>query len=222
MSLVRTASIRIARQNVRAASSAIATKYANAAYNAALSKSPATLDTVQRELTSIGHALKADEKLAGFVTNPTLSIKDRQGGLEALFSKTGGAKTSDITKNLLYLMAENGRLVETPEVVTGFAELVARYKGELEVVVTSAKPLDKDVLGRIEKALKQSQIAQQNKTVKVTNKVRCFHVHLVWCNGLHDLLCLPHAYFVTAGERVIDWRARRGFWGQVHRPQRCV
>ena len=177
---VGTVSVRIARQNVRAASSAIATKYANAAYNAALSKSPATLDTVQRELTSIGQALKADEKLAGFVTNPTLSIKDRQNGLEALFSKTGGPKTSDISKNLLYLMAENGRLVETPEVVTGFAELVAKYKGELEVVVTSAKPLDKDVLGRIEKALKQSQIAQQSNTVKVANKVRCFHVHRVW------------------------------------------
>lgn len=173
-STVRTVSVLIARQNVRAASSAIATKYANAAYNAALSRSPVMLDTVQKELTSIGLALKADEKLAGFVANPTLSTKDRQSGLEAMFSKAGGVKASDVTKNLLSLMAENGRLVETPDVVTGFAELVAKYKGELEVVVTSAKPLDKDVLGRIEKALKQSQVAQQSKTVKVTNKVRRF------------------------------------------------
>lgn len=168
--------MRIARQNSRAASSAIATKYAHAAYGAALSKSPATLDTVQKELATIGSALKTDEKLSAFVQNPTLSTKDRQNGLEALFAKIGGAKASDITKNLFTVLAENGRLVETPDVVTGFSELVAKYKGELEVVVTSAKPLEKDVLGRLEKALKQSQIAQQSKTVKITNKVRCCSV----------------------------------------------
>lgn len=167
-------SARIARQNTRAASSAIASKYAHATYGAALSKSPATLDTVQKELTTIGAALKTDEKLAAFVQNPTLSSNERQAGLEALFSKVGGAKASDVTKNLFTVLAENGRLVETPDVVAGFAELVAQYKGELEVVVTSAKPLEKDVLGRLEKALKQSQIAQASKTVKITNKVRCF------------------------------------------------
>lgn len=172
LSTARATSVRIARQNTRAASSAIAIKYANAAYSAALSKSPATLDSVQKELSSIGNALKTDEKLSAYVANPTLSSNDRQRGLEALFSQISGGKASDITKNLFIVMAENGRLVETPEVVAGFAELVAKYKGELEVVVTSAKPLDRDVLGRLERALKQSQIAQQSKTVKITNKVR--------------------------------------------------
>lgn len=219
-STVRTAPVRIARQNVRAASSAIATKYANAAYSAALSKSPATLDTVQRELTSISNALRADEKLAGFVANPTLSTKDRQNGLEALFSKAGGAKTSDITRNLLSLMAENRRLAETSEVVTGFTELVAKYKGELEVTVTSAKPLDKDVLGRIEKALRQSQIAQQSKTVKVTNKARFRHsLVALHCSDAiaHKFhVCLPRIHYAMAGKRVANWWALGGLRRQVH------
>lgn len=172
LSTARATSVRIARQNTRAASSAIALKYAHAAYGAALSKSPATLDTVQKELTSIGSAIKSDSQLAGFVANPTLSSTDRQNGLQALYSKAGGSKVSDITKNLFTVLAENGRLTETADVVSGFSELVAKYKGELEVVVTSATPLEKDVLSRLEKTLKQSQIAQQAKTVKITNKVR--------------------------------------------------
>ncbi|KAF8312865.1 ATP synthase subunit 5 [Clavulina sp. PMI_390] len=164
---------RIARQNTRAASSAIATKYSQAAYGAALSKSPTTLDTVQKELVSIGAALKTDASLAAFVHNPTLSTKDRQAGLEALYAKAGSGKAaSEVTKNLFAVMAENGRLGETEEVVAGFAELVAKYKGELEVTVTSAKPLEKDVLARLEKALKGSQVAQAAKTVKITNKVK--------------------------------------------------
>lgn len=200
LSTARATSVRISRQSTRAASSAISLKYANAAYGAALSKSPATLDTVQKELTAIGAAIKSDAQLAGFVANPTLSSNDRQAGLQALFTKAGGAaKVSDITKNLFAVLAENGRLTETPDVVSGFAELVAKYKGELEVTVTSATPLEKDVLARLEKTLKQSQIAQAAKSVKVTNKVRptsYFHaLRAFLTSGSHS------------GQGVIDRRA---------------
>jgi len=78
---------------------------------------------------------------------------------------------SDITKNLLSVLSENGRLGETQAVIEGLNELVAKYKGELTVVVTSATPLPKDVLTRLETTLKQSQAAQQAKVLKVNNKV---------------------------------------------------
>jgi F-type H+-transporting ATPase subunit O len=174
LSTLRAPSIRIARANTRAATSAIAHKYAGAAFGAALKKSPATLDTVQKELSSIGAAVKTDEKLAAFVNDPTLSNRDRQAGLQALFARAGGAKrgeVSEVTKNLFNVLAENRRLTETVAVVESFSERVAKHRGELEVIVTSAKPLDKDVLARLEKTLKQSQKAQQAKTVKITNKV---------------------------------------------------
>ena len=78
---------------------------------------------------------------------------------------------SDVTKNLFALLAENGRLGETPGVIEGFNELVAKYKGELSVTVTSASPLPKDILTKLEATLKQSQTAQQAKSLKITNKV---------------------------------------------------
>ena len=61
-------------------------------------------------------------------------------------------------------------------------ELVANYKGELNVTITSAAPLPKDIQTRLETLLKQSQAAQQAKSLKITNKV-CSACYIV-LNGL--------------------------------------
>jgi F-type H+-transporting ATPase subunit O len=160
----------------RAASSAIALKYSKAVYSAALARSPQSLYKVQSDLNAIQGALKDTPELKSFIHNPTLSGKDRSAGLVALYSRVegSGAKketVSDVTKNLLSVLSENGRLGETQGVIEGFNELVAKYKGELTVAVTSASPLPKDVLLRLESALKQSQAGQQCKSLKITNKV---------------------------------------------------
>ncbi|KAF9461327.1 OSCP/delta subunit of ATPase [Collybia nuda] len=160
----------------RRAASAIALKYSKAVYGAALAKSPQTLTKVHNELNNVADSLKQHTDLRSFVNNPTLSAKDRTTGLVALFAKVEGSGTkkepvSDITKNLLSVLSENGRLGETQGVIEGFNELVAQYKGELTVVVTSAAPLPKDVLTRLETSLKQSQTGQQAKVLKILNKV---------------------------------------------------
>jgi F-type H+-transporting ATPase subunit O len=48
---------------------------------------------------------------------------------------------------------------------------MAAYRGELEVIVTSAEALDSKALQRLDKALKATEIAQ-GKTLKITNRVR--------------------------------------------------
>lgn len=155
--------------------SSIANKYSLAAYNAALSKSPQTLTKVQGELAAIAASVKDTPALASFISNPLIPAKDRALGLEALYKAgTKGSKepVTDITKNLFSVLSENGRLAETPSVIEGFNELVSKYKGELDIVVTSAEPLPKDVLSKLESTLKQSEAAKQAKVLKVTNKVR--------------------------------------------------
>ncbi|KAF8902889.1 OSCP/delta subunit of ATPase [Gymnopilus junonius] len=160
----------------RRAASGIASKYAKAVFGAALAKSPQTLNKVHSDLVNISNTVKKDAEVADFVTNPTLSLQERKKALETLYTKlegTGAKKeqVSDITKNLLIVLAENGRLAETESVIESFNEFVAQYKGELTVTVTSAVPLAKDVLSRLESTLKQSQTAQAAKTLKVENKV---------------------------------------------------
>ena len=166
----------------RRAASGISIKYANAAYSAALAKSPQVLTRVQAELNAISKSIEDIPDLKTFVTNPTLSVKDRHAGLPSLYARAEGTGTkkeplSDITKNLLALLSENGRLGETVGVIERFNELVAKHKGELNVTVTSAAPLSKDLLSRLEVTLKQSQTAQQAKSLKLTNKVRYNDLH---------------------------------------------
>ncbi|KAG1747245.1 ATP synthase delta subunit-domain-containing protein [Suillus paluster] len=78
---------------------------------------------------------------------------------------------SEITKNMFAVLSDNGRRGETQGAIESFNELVSKYKGELEVVVTSAAPLLKDVSSWLETILEQSQAAQQAKSLKITNKV---------------------------------------------------
>ena len=155
--------------------SAIGSKYATALFGAA-SKNQTTLNKVHSELASISTSLREVPTLASFVNNPTLSASDRKSGLEAIFASAApkGSKesVSPVTRNLFEVLSENGRLGETRHVIESFNELLSKHKGELEVVVTSSSPLEKNVLSRLETTLKSSQAASQAKTVRVTNKVR--------------------------------------------------
>lgn len=165
--------IAAAPKQARAASS-IALKYAGAAYSAALAQSPQTLSKVDQDLTAISTAINSTPELAAFVKNPTISASDRTKGLQGFFTSletTRKSALSPVTKNLLSVLSENGRLAETQAVIEGFSTLVSQYKGEVEVVVTSATPLPKDIMTRLENSLKASQAAQKAKTLKITNKV---------------------------------------------------
>ncbi|KAG8898123.1 ATP synthase F0 subcomplex subunit OSCP atp5 [Tulasnella sp. 403] len=164
-------SVSLLRTPLSRNASSIAQKYSKAAYQASLAKSPATLTKVHGELTAISAAIKSSPDLSGFISNPTLSASERHAGLEAVYKAAGAGGVSEITKNLFTVLSENGRLGETQGVIDDFESLVAKYKGELEVTVTSATPLARDILSKLETTLKQSQTAQQAKSVKVSNKV---------------------------------------------------
>ncbi|GAB1527510.1 ATP synthase F0 subcomplex subunit OSCP atp5 [Rhizoctonia solani] len=170
---VAAAASRVPLQQQRNAS-LIASKYAQALFGAA-SKNAQTLNKVQSELTSISNNLREVPTLSAFVSNPTLSASDRKSGLDAIYAAAApkGSKepVTPITKNLFEVLSENGRLGETNDVISSFNELVSKHKGELEVVVTSAAPLEKNVLSKLETTLKSSQAASQAKSVRVTNKV---------------------------------------------------
>ncbi|KAG6865842.1 hypothetical protein C0991_011174 [Blastosporella zonata] len=164
----------------RRAASAIALKYSQAIYGAALKQSPAALTKVHADLTLVSKSITSQPEISSFLRNPTLSASERASALSNFFNKLDSAAPkkdaiSETTKNLLSVLSENGRLGETQGVIEGFNELVSQYRGELDVIVTSATPLAKDVLSRLETTLKASQAGQQAKVLKITNKA-CFHL----------------------------------------------
>jgi F-type H+-transporting ATPase subunit O len=187
------------------AASSIALKYAHAAYGAALKQSPAALQQLDKELTAISSAIQSTPSLNSFVNDPTISAKDRSKGLEALYAAAQGPQKTPIsatTKNLFAVLSENGRLKETPGVIEGFAALMSEYRGEVNVVVTSAAPLPKDIMTRLENSLKTSQAAQKAKSLKVTNKV---YFLLRRCLCVETVLTLIQVNPTVLGGIVVDF-----------------
>ena len=144
-------------------------KYATAAYTAALKDSPKALAQVASDLSGLKTSLPKNEKLVELITNPTLSNDARIKGIEEAV-KVAGAK-SEITKNLLSALSENGRLADTSRVVEEFERLMSAHNGDVEVVVQSAQQLDSKLQSRLESTLKNSSIAAEGKKIKFVNKV---------------------------------------------------
>ncbi|AAW43205.1 hypothetical protein CNBD3070 [Cryptococcus deneoformans B-3501A] len=140
--------------------------YATSTYLAALKKSPKELEALAKDVEAFDRKIRDDAKVAAFIQNPTLSASERAAALSSVVPS--GA--SPILSNLLSVLSENGRLSSAPKVFADFHSLMAAYRGELEVVVTSAEPLDSKSLSRLDKALKGTEIAQ-GKTLKVVNRV---------------------------------------------------
>jgi len=90
-----------------------------------------------------------------------------------LLTQTGGgsAEATKAVKNLLEVMSENGRLGMLDGVVSAFEKIMRAHKGEVDVVVTSAQPLDARVLSRLEQSIAKSSLLSRGQKVKMENKV---------------------------------------------------
>ncbi|KAH8735117.1 ATP synthase delta subunit-domain-containing protein [Ilyonectria robusta] len=141
--------------------------YATALYTAAVKTS--TLDPTANALTNLGALLEKDPKLVTILAAPTLTDADKSSIVEELVKQSGAS--SETVKNFLNTLAENNRLGLLPGVVEKFATLISAARGEVEVTVTSAQPLDRRTLSRLETAVSKSSYIGAGQKLKVTNTV---------------------------------------------------
>jgi F-type H+-transporting ATPase subunit O len=85
---------------------------------------------------------------------------------------TGVQDKSNTVQNFLATLAENNRLSVLEGVTTKFAELISASRGEVELIITSAAPLEAKVIKQLENAVGKSQYVGQGKKLKVVSKVR--------------------------------------------------
>ncbi|XP_030641851.1 ATP synthase peripheral stalk subunit OSCP, mitochondrial [Chanos chanos] len=122
-------------------------RYATALFSAASKQK--SLDQVEQELGKVASLIK-DPKLSSIVMNPNVkrSIKQKTFG-DALTK----AKLSPITVNLINVLAENGRLSLTSDVITAYSKMMSAHRGEVTCSVTTAQPLDEANLADLKVAL---------------------------------------------------------------------
>ena len=103
-----------------------------------------------------------------------LSDADKSQVITELLKSASISETSNegkTVKNLLQALAENNRLNILGGVVENFATLMSAQRGEVELRVTSAAPLDGKVLKQLEAAVGKSRFVGQGKKLKVVPRV---------------------------------------------------
>ncbi|KAF1966214.1 ATP synthase subunit 5 mitochondrial precursor [Bimuria novae-zelandiae CBS 107.79] len=142
--------------------------YASALYTAAAKTN--ALDSAAKSIDTLASVFKKDANLTTVLGAPMLSVSDKQQ-IVAELQKHLGQDKDGIVKNLLETLAANNRLGALEGVVEKFGQLMSAYRGEVELTVTSAAPLDNRTLSRLESAISKSQYVSQGQKLKVVPKV---------------------------------------------------
>ncbi|XP_075398451.1 ATP synthase peripheral stalk subunit OSCP, mitochondrial [Tenrec ecaudatus] len=137
-------------------------RYATALYSAASKQNK--LEQVEKELLRVAQLLK-DPKVALAILNPHVkrSIK-----VKSLNDITAKERLSPITTNLINLLAENGRLNNTPGVISAFSTIMSVHRGEVPCTVTTASPLDNASLSDLKTVL--NSFLSQGQVLKLEVK----------------------------------------------------
>ncbi|KAM3461608.1 hypothetical protein MY5147_001407 [Beauveria neobassiana] len=141
--------------------------YATALYTAAAKSS--TLDPTAKALAALGAITDKDPKLNSILAAPTLSAEDKSAIVAELIKQAGGGGAT--VKNFLETLAENNRLGLLQGVCHKFNQIISASRGEVEMTVTSAQPLDNKTLAKLETAVSKSPYVGAGKKLKVTNEV---------------------------------------------------
>lgn len=138
--------------------------YASALYIAATKAN--VLDKVESEIVDLVDASTKSPLFSQFIRDVSVPGATRVKAMEEI---SGAAKFTEVTKNFLAILAENGRLKNIGSIARKFLELTMAHKGVVNAVVTSVIPLP----AQEEKELKETlqDILGQGKTVKLEQKI---------------------------------------------------
>ncbi|KAM3419427.1 hypothetical protein BST61_g5354 [Cercospora zeina] len=143
--------------------------YASALYTAAAKNS--SIDNVSKALESLNATFKKDPKLQALVTSPTLTVEDKKQIVAELQKTISIQDKTNTVSGFLNTLAENNRLSVLQGVTEKFAQLMSAARGEVELTITSAAPLDNKTVKQLETAVGKSQYVGASKKVKVVTKV---------------------------------------------------
>jgi F-type H+-transporting ATPase subunit O len=124
------------------------------------------LDKVASEINTVVEASKKSQMFSQFIKDSSVPKETRVKAITEIFAEAG---FSDVTKNFLAVLADNGRLKYIERVAERFSDLTMAHKGEVKVVVRTVLPIPE----KEEKELKETlqDILGKNKTILVEQKI---------------------------------------------------
>ncbi|KAM9795220.1 ATP synthase peripheral stalk subunit OSCP, mitochondrial [Neosynchiropus ocellatus] len=137
-------------------------RYATALFSAASKQKK--LDQVEQELGKVSAIIK-DPKMSSIVMNPHVKRNIKQKTFNDALTK---AKLSPITVNLINVLADNGRLTYTADVIAAYSKMMSAHRGEVLCSVITAQPLDEANLAELKVAL--NGFLQKGESIKLETK----------------------------------------------------
>jgi len=101
------------------------------------------------EALAVAATVVADERVKKLLTSPHVTVEQ----VADLVSGVVGAKLNEEGRNFIRVLAANRRLGYLPEIAAIFDKLKAAEENTVDVSVTSAVPLDKELQQKLARAL---------------------------------------------------------------------
>ncbi|KAL5199791.1 hypothetical protein ABZP36_020994 [Zizania latifolia] len=124
------------------------------------------LDKVESEVRDVVEASKRSPLFSQFIKDSSVPKETRVKAITQIFAEAG---FSDITKNFLAVLADNGRLKHIERIAERYVELTMAHRGDVKVIVRTVIPLpEKD-----EQELKETlqDILGKNKNILIEQKI---------------------------------------------------
>jgi F-type H+-transporting ATPase subunit O len=128
-------------------------------------------DAVSKAMENLAATFKKDPKLQQVLVSPTLTVEDKKQIVAELQKQINVQDKTNTVSNFLSTLAENNRLSVLQGVTDKFAQLMSAARGEVELTVTSAAPIDARIVKQVETAVSKSQYVGAGKKLKVVTKV---------------------------------------------------
>jgi F-type H+-transporting ATPase subunit delta len=140
----------------------LAKRYARAVLE--LANEAGQLETVGRELAEFATLWSESEELRAIFANPDIKQSDRKAILAEVATRSG---LSQLTRNSVLYIADQGRIAALPQIAKAFAELAGGKSGLVLAEVTSAAPLSEAYYAQLQKTLEHvtgHKVALDKKT----------------------------------------------------------
>ena len=124
-------------QAIEGRASEAAERYAQAAFE--LGFEGKSLDTLEKDFAAFDAAIAESADLRAVLASPLIAPDEKSRALVAVAQKIG---VSELGRNVIGLVARNGRAFEIAGVARAFRARLARHRGVKLVEIVSARPLD--------------------------------------------------------------------------------
>ena len=129
--------------------STIAERYAVALYE--LADGARALDATAADLKAVSGLLRSSEDLSRLVRSPVIGRDEQVKAMAAVLERAG---VSSLARRFVGVVGRNRRLFALDAIVGAFLRLLAERRGDVSVVVRSAKALDRDQEEALKRALR--------------------------------------------------------------------